>query len=72
MCIRDSINPVNNSGTNDSTNAGKRISAMRKQCVDKRTGKIARSRMYDHPLRLIHHQEITVLIDCLLYTSRCV
>ena len=57
------IDTMYDSRTQHAADSGQRIPAVCQQRVDQRAGIIAGRRMDHHALRLIHHQQIAVLVD---------
>ena len=57
------VDSVNDAGTDGAANAGQTTAAMVQQRVHQRPVRITRSRMDHHPLGLVHHQQVLVLID---------
>ena len=56
------INAVDNARPQHAVDAREAVAAMRQQRVDQRAVPVARRRMHNHPLRLVHHHKIIVLI----------
>ena len=57
------IESMHDAGAADAANAGQAFAAMRNQGVDQRPGLVTRSRMDDHPLRLVDDDQIVVLVN---------
>ena len=56
------INAMHNSGAFLPVNAAQLVSAVKHQRIDQCAARMSGSRMHHHPLWLIHHDDIRILI----------
>jgi hypothetical protein len=56
------VNPMHDARTNHAVNAGKPVTTVVQQCMHQCPGRMPRRRMHHHPLWLIHHKEVIILI----------
>ena len=57
------IDPVHNSRPHDTVDSGKAVPAVIHKRIDQRMAVMAGRRMHHHPLRLVHHKNILILIE---------
>ena len=57
------VDPVNDTGPHHAVDAGKAVPAMIHERIDQRMAVMAGCRMHYHPLRLVHHKHIVILIQ---------